>query len=90
MFLKDSDRSAQGAWSRIALEATWESWLPGADRLEIGGVLARRSDLDGITGELFLTWHFGGGFEDFAPDAVALRGLREDARYGWLEERYGN
>ncbi|MGR3803192.1 hypothetical protein [Marinibacterium profundimaris] len=90
VFLKDSDRSAQGAWSRIALEATWESWLPGADRLEIGGVLARRSDLDGITGELFLTWHFGGGFEDFAPDAVAFRGLREDARYGWLEERYGN
>lgn len=85
----DADRDGRSARSEIEVEAVWERWLHRNGRIEVGGVLGHRTDRDGLAGEAFLTWHFGGGFEDVAPDAIAFRGLREDARYRRLEERYG-
>ncbi len=89
VFLKDADRADRSERSEIALDAVWEGHRDPLGRLEIGGGLLYRSDISGLGGEAFLTWHMGGGFEDLTPDSVAFRSLREDARYRWLEDRYG-
>ena len=88
-FLKDRDRAESSNRTEIALDAVWEAHRDPKGRLEVGGGLNYRSDLNDLGGELFLTWHMGGGFEDMSPDSVEFRSLRENARYRWLEDRYG-
>lgn len=89
VFLNDADRAGRSSRSALDLDIAWERWLRKQRRVELGGTLGRRSDRDGLSGAIYLTYHLGSGFEGHAPDSVAFRDLREDALYRRLEERYG-
>lgn len=89
IFTRDADRTERFSRSQIALDAAWDQYHGSQGRLEIGGSLHYRSDIDGVGASFHLTWHTGAEFEDMAPETVGFRGLREDARFSWLQERYG-
>lgn len=89
VFPRDTDRAKSISRSEISLDAAWDQYRGPQGRLEIGGRLRYRSDIDGAGASIYLTWHTGGGFEDIAPRTVGFQGLREDARTRWLQERYG-